>query len=544
MNLLNEPTTKSDSEGKIFARLWSQVSLEVRGDNVFRNLQKRVLKWAFDPERNLKSIPQSAWDGKSFEIDAADSERAEAVAIDDPKYWAFRCSERLKDRNRVWITEVGLAERSETEVIFGCRVVCSQRSNSEPALRSIPRFVRGIAFTQDARLDGRRTSPDPWVVDRDNDVDEFISFLRSPRRKHRVVAFAVPEDSQNADETSIEIKSFIRRTVGCAHAAILTSRASYRLTEQLGREFSVFHQAIRTYNPDFDPERDHVSDHPLATALTVQEWERTRPGAFLGFLVGQTLQPTRPRDVLEREHPPFRKVKFVAAEQKRKAAKEVGRSDAELLALADEEIKAKTAEAEESLKLAEAAEAERDEAINELDQMKASYMALQDRVDNLRKQVSTGKGRNAEIPGSLDALEDWAKANLSGAVELHSRALRGAKKAEFEDIELVYNALLLLRDHYVPMRRKGGRELTESFRERCRELKIKEQQTFAGNLAGEEGDAYFVRIGRKRTMLDRHLKKGNSQEPRFCFRLYFFWDEITRQVIVGWLPSHLRTRAS
>lgn len=40
-------------------------------------------------------------------------------------------------------------------------------------------------------------------------------------------------------------------------------------------------------------------------------------------------------------------------------------------------------------------------------------------------------------------------------------------------------------------------------------------------------------------MLDLHLKKGNSHEPRYCFRCYFCWDVATQMVVFGWLPSHL-----
>ncbi len=40
------------------------------------------------------------------------------------------------------------------------------------------------------------------------------------------------------------------------------------------------------------------------------------------------------------------------------------------------------------------------------------------------------------------------------------------------------------------------------------------------------------------------LKKGISREARYCFRLYFCYDEETQQVVVGWLPSHLDTRAT
>ncbi len=544
MNLSNESVRPFDHENKIFAQVSSQVSLEVSGENIFRELQERILKWAFDPKRNLKGIPDGAWDGESFEIDADNSEGAAAVKLDDPKYWAFRLRERLKDRNRIWTTEVGLAGIRKTDAIFGCRLICSQRGNSESAPRSIPQFVRGIAFTQNARLDGRPTSPDPWVVKRQNDVSELISFLKSPQRKHPVVVFTVPKNSDDINETIIETNQFIRRTVGFVHTAVLTSEASYALTDQLGREFSVYRQATRTYNPGFDPDSDLSSDHPIATAARIQEWETKAEGAFLEFLVHQTLRLTRPRYILEREQWPFHQVKRLSVERARSAAKATGQSADELLVLANEEVKAAKLETNHSLELAASAEAEKEQALTDLRQMEAKYMALQSRVDALQTKNVVGKHQNVRIPDSLDELQFWAESNLSGSVELHNRALRGAKTAQYEDVSLIYEALLLLRDYYVPMRRKGGGELKRSFESRCKELGIQEQPTFSGNRAAEQGDTYFVRVGQRRIELDRHLKKGNSREPRHCFRLYFFWDEMMRQVVVGWLPSHLATRVS
>lgn len=75
-------------------------------------------------------------------------------------------------------------------------------------------------------------------------------------------------------------------------------------------------------------------------------------------------------------------------------------------------------------------------------------------------------------------------------------------------------------------------------------LGLDEQPSFAGAGWGEHGDTYLVRWGKSRLLLDRHLKKGNSREERFCFRLYFTWMDEDQHVLVGWLPSHLDTRAT
>ena len=264
------------TEDRIYVRVSSQISLAVCGESIFRGLQKRVLKWAFSPERNLGAIPEGAWDGETFVIDRENSERAAARKLENPKYWAFRLIERLKDKdaNRIWTTEVGIGERQSNQVAFGCRVICSQRGLQDVP-RSIPNFVRGIAFTQQATLDGRPTSAKPWIIDNEDAVDRLVRFLRSTDRNHPVVVFALPEYSSDPDETIIPVKPFIRRTVGYVHTAIITSAASFALTDRLGREFSVYRQAVRTYNPRFEPDSDHPTDHPVASAARIQVWQYT-----------------------------------------------------------------------------------------------------------------------------------------------------------------------------------------------------------------------------------------------------------------------------
>ena len=112
-----------------------------------------------------------------------------------------------------------------------------------------------------------------------------------------------------------------------------------------------------------------------------------------------------------------------------------------------------------------------------------------------------------------------------------------------EDGSLIYRSLLMLRDHYVPMKREGGLERKQTFERECRTLGIEEQPTFHGTRYGEEGETYVVRYRGRRALLDRHLKKGSAHnDQRYCFRVYFFWDDEEQHVVVGWMPSHLDTR--
>jgi hypothetical protein len=531
------------AENRIFVQTSSQISLAVRGDNIFRVLQERVLRWAFTPERNLRTIPQDAWHGNSFEIDDERSEQAEAVKLTEAGYWAFRLRERLKDPSRTWTTEVGIAQPSEKLAVFGCRLICAQRGGAAPMPRSIPRFVREIAFELPTYLDRRRIYADAWIIEAESDVDELIEFLQNPSRNHPVVLFSLPEGSDNPEETSLDVRSFIRRTAGFVHSAIVTSDASYALTDRLGRDFTVYRQAVRTFYPGFDPSNDLPTDHPVATGMRISGWGDGGGRSFHDFLVQQSLRITRPHDVLEREQPSYQHVKRIAAQTAREAAKLSGQTETALLHLMEEELRAAKGEVEASLQFAINAEAERDQMASELRQMKAGYAALQSRLN--RALAATPAVVGPPLPTKLDEIENWAQMELSGQVELHRRAVKALRDSDFQDVALVRDALLMMRDFYVPMRRSGGNELRNAFNQRLATLGLQNTKCFSQeNRAKNFGGDYFVSYQENSRELDWHLKGSNARDARTGFRLYYFWDDETERVIVGYLPGHLRTDIS
>ncbi len=123
-----------------------------------------------------------------------------------------------------------------------------------------------------------------------------------------------------------------------------------------------------------------------------------------------------------------------------------------------------------------------------------------------------------------------------------SRAYQGVKKSEYHEPSLIYRALLMLRDYYMPMRIYGGEQYQSAYANMLASLHMEESATGEG--ARFEGTLYTVQYQGCKINLDRHLKVGTSREPRFCFRLYFFWDDESQVVVVGWLPSHLGNRMS
>lgn len=526
----------------------SQINLLLHGSDglaAFEIARNEILKFA--ERRAGGALPREATDGKSFSTDEVGARRIEGIAIDMPRYWTLRFDD--DDRSvaaRSWVIETALAEQdADKPVLFGLRLQCIARGENPPYDRSIPTFARDVIAACDARLDNRRISLGPWVVDTEDEVDRLVDLLCSKSRTADVVVLSLPEASNDLSDALIPTERLARDLAGAAHVAVISGQAAFHLSDRVGREFSVFRQAVRTYRPGFDPDTEAPFAHPLGLADRIRNWEGG-PEAYRRFITSEVLRRTVEGADAQRRVPSFAEAKRTAAELRRRNAQQTGSSNDELLALAEEEIeqlkKDLASQKLEGEELVEVAEAEREAAEAEVQRMQSTLYHLQQRIRSLETAGNTSA--DTVIPDTLAELEEWAAEHLAGAVELHNRALRGAKDSEYEDISVIYQALLLLRDYYVPMRREGGPQLKQAFDNRCQELGIEEQQTFSGSRAGEQGDTYFVRIGSRRVELDRHLKKGTSREPRHCFRLYFFWDDTTSQVVVGWLPSHLSTRAS
>ena len=526
----------------------SQINLSLRNSDglaAFETAQGAILQFA--ARRAGGILPKEALEGKSFATDEVGARRIEGIAIDSPRYWTLRFDD--DDRHvaaRTWVIETALADQGKGKpTLFGLRLQCIARGENPRYDRSIPTFARDVIAACDACLDDRRVTLDHWLVDSDEEVDQLVELLCSPNRTADVIVLSLPDHSIDPSDAIIAADRLARDLAGAAHVAVLSGPGSFHLSDRLGREFSVFRQAVRTYRPRFDPDTEDPFIHPLALASRIEAWIGG-PDAYRRFVTSSVLRRTVDGTDPQRRLPTFAEAKRTAAELRRRAAQQSGLPNDELLRLAEDEIEQLksdlTSQRTESGELLSVAESEREEAVAEAQRLQGTLYHLQQRIHALETTVAAPTA--APIPDNLAELESWATLHLAGAVELHNRALRGAKAAEYEDVHLVYQALLMLRDYYVPMRRDGGPQLKEAFDRRCQELSIEETATFTGTRAGEQGDTYFIKIGMRRVELDRHLKKGNSREPRYCFRLYFFWDDITSQVVVGWLPSHLTTRAS
>ncbi len=528
----------------------SQVLLRVNakpGTDRFADCVRKILPWMSN--RSGRPLPHAAWNLESFELSDVGAQPTAAVSLADPRFWAARLDDA--DRNvpqRTWITEVAVGLQPEGDVLFGARLVCASRGEAPGFERTVPGFVKAITQLG-VELDGRPIAAGgPTLIEREVDVDDLVDLLEDPARRCPAVVIALPEGSCDANQAVIDAGELSRKVLGAAHVFLITGPATFHLTDRMGKEMSVFRAAVRIYRRGFNRGRDEPVRHPLFLPERIRAWGDDGVKGFAGYLRDQVLATSVRGSDREDELPAFRTVRQMAAQRERDEARKRGGSADELLDLYKDDNERLQRELAEQLEYYDSevkqAQSEREQAQQEAQEARGQLLALRERVRALEKAVKggTAQAHATPIPEQLDDLATWARDNLSGFVVVHNRAVQGAKKSEFMDPSLTYKALLLLRDLYVPMRVEGGKERKEAFELAARELGL--ENSPVGEAVKQYPTEYTVNFGGLPRTIDWHLKKGDSREPRHCFRLYYFWDEDSQCVVVGWLTSHLRNSMS
>jgi hypothetical protein len=149
-----------------------------------------------------------------------------------------------------------------------------------------------------------------------------------------------------------------------------------------------------------------------------------------------------------------------------------------------------------------------------------------------------------ELPVAFGDFVEWFEHECGARATLMPRAVRELKDAVFEDVPLVAKCVQAISTEARAWLsgQPGGKA---EFEEKCRELGVQFGKSISESRAGEEVEKYYVeypRGSRKRVFLEWAIKKGSDKDERHCLRIYFFWDDESQRVVIGWLPSHLPNR--
>lgn len=481
-------------------------------------------------------LPAGALDGASFELDEAGN-RVVAVAVPDEGIWALRLeqpdaplagSDAVPGRS--WIHDLAF-RLSEGALHFGVRIQCASHAYATaPIVPLRPGVVRELTarftLTKARPLDGQ-----PWHLRAFEDLPEFEAFLLDPQRAMPVVLLTQPDPARHAEPVApflLDPDRLARKLIGLGYVATMPHKLGFHWTDLVGKPWSAFLGAVRTYMPGMDYERDTPLSHPLAFADRVLGWryrdldgEHEGIEAFERFLAGRALEysATKPVDWKRCVFAPdARAMRAALARQQTTNAEELQALYEDEVRGLREQLTAVQYDVETAIQLAGQAERERDQAQAEAAKLRAHNEALRVALEQQDAYTDTAEDT---MPGSYEAIPDWVDEHLAGRLVLHPRAVRALKAAEYEDVELVARALLALATEWRRMM-LGHSGADGPWKQRCDELHLGYGRSIRDSRVGEQGDAYHVDWpprGNQRHLLEWHLTKGTSHDPRHCLRI-------------------------
>jgi hypothetical protein len=504
----------------------------INGVDGFTSAREEVLRWARN--RSSANLPSEAWAGKSFEVLAAGrTTMAASVETGTNQLWGLRGDDPDKAvSGRIWSTEVSLGRFAAGEPV---RLSVRLLVNSPESELAIEPAVPGLVL-QIADRCGLRDGPlvawnQPHYAETDEHVDAVIDWLLSPDRRMPIIVATGDERTSTPNKAFADVEILGKALCGLAHIVSIPAALTYKLSDVLGRRFAVFHGGIRIYHPRMGL-LDDPRDHGLYLGATVLG----SPNAIVSELRRKVARGSLRRTRLGHDVLTFAAVRSASLHVLQSRQADAGASDVEQLTAAnkrvdalEKQIASLEGQVDQSWQLSEE-ESERAEGAEK--QLHSAWARIEQLELALKHENSQVDADDAE-PNAWDEFADWCDKSFSGRLALASSARRSLRKARFDDVVLAARCVRWLateaRDRFID----GGGSLSNI-------------PVFAGILNAPCGaDEYSFDFQGRRLKATWHIKNGgNTRQPERCLRIYYVFDEISRQVVVSDMPAHIETDAS
>jgi len=439
------------------------------------------------------------------------------------------------DRNapqRTWMTEVSIITQTNCASLVVRNTITAPTSYTDLP-RSVPRLVRTIAsiiglFDADEAIQNA-----PWILETTEEISELRTLVTNPRRFLPVIVVSEPY--------TLDIHAFAHNLFGVAHVVVLPTRFSFDWSNTIGHQFAVHSGAIRTYGASLNVETSDPYSHPFALPQNIRSFTNSgelAEEAFSRLLIDRAYAANAARLAADSTIQRYTQINAISLHEKRLAAIKSA-SPIEAQRLAQAEIETLRKQAADALAMEGAALTDNRIYQEENARIRADLSRMQAEFERMRGLLENDAiTPEIPIPKSLDNLSDWVDTYISGRVMLLPRALREAKDSRYESPEDIFQALLFLSNEY--WRSKAGYCDYALVEHRLAELGME----YGGSIAHGASAEYYVTYNGRRRLLEMALKKGTSRDPRYCMRIYLFWDSDIRKTIVGSLPKHLANSIS
>ncbi len=410
----------------------------------------------------------------------------------------------------------------------------------------LARIARDVVLLDDTRKIQCR----PTVPESREDMAALGSLILDDARTMSVVVVTTPSGDHDPEALERESCSLARDLTGLALVWTLNPEQTYRLTEMVQKELSVFKGAWRLYEPGFRLDANRL-DHPLFMPDKLDRAPRT----IVRRATALRAQKTRPSSITA---PGFESIRAQAFESKlhrriayawrrvfgRGAGRRATRESGEPARVRDprSDVKEHEDQAADPHPASDGQTAQVDERAAKL---QGELLAAKDELAQAerRNQRLVGQVRllggdpdaGAPFPIRWDEVSAWCEDHLDGLV-LTPAARRELGRAVFQDVELVARCLHWLATSYRTGRQNGGNNALMG--------PIDSVATGIHNRPCGN-DTFDCSWEGRRHQVDWHIKRGgNTHDPRRCLRIYYFWDEQADRVVVASLPAHRKNAVS
>ena len=182
-----------------------------------------------------------------------------------------------------WKAVVVLFRSETTSYLRAMLLAPRRRLQQRTAALWVPGIVHWLARSPGITDYGWRLLPEPWIIRNEEGIEGLIQLIGSRDRTRPLFATGLFPHETDPESAPIDPWDLAHRTVGIGHVAVLTGPMTYALTDRVGRKYSVFGNALRTYRPGCVI-GSGATEHPMALPDTVRRWRNGGPHEFAVFL--------------------------------------------------------------------------------------------------------------------------------------------------------------------------------------------------------------------------------------------------------------------
>ncbi len=258
-------------------------------EGAFDHTRRQILKWlaahvgALPPEFEAAFGPE----GRKLHVEGHRSAGAIVRAVDreagSSRYFGVSVEAGSAAGSAAWKAVVTVFGSEATSRLRAMLLAPGRLLAQRSAPLWVPGIVRWLARSPGLVDYGWRLLPAPWIIRNEEGVEGLIHLIGSERRTRPVFAIGLRPRDTSPESAPLDAWDLAHRTVGLAHVVVVAGPMTYALTDRVGRKYSVFGNAIRTYRPGCVI-GDRAMEHPMALPETVRQWRNGGPHEFAVFL--------------------------------------------------------------------------------------------------------------------------------------------------------------------------------------------------------------------------------------------------------------------